>query len=290
MSAIIIEGRTAAAQIKADVANKAQEYTAKWNRPLGLDVILIGDNPASQVYIRTKQQACMLVGIRSNVHFLPSSTSQAEVLTLIHQLNVSPDVQGILLQLPLPLGFDAQPLINAIDPLKDVDGLHPSNLGLLLAGQPNFIPCTPQGCLKLIQLCADKIEGKNAVVIGRSLLVGKSIAALLTNASATVTLAHSKTKNLKELCQNADILVCAIGHPGLITGEFIKPGAIVIDVGISRVIDDQNNSILKGDVEFESAREIAGYLTPVPGGVGPLTVAYLLANTLLAGHLQQQQS
>lgn len=165
-----------------------------------------------------------------------------------------------------------------------------SNLGLLLAGRPNFIPCTPQGCLKLIQLCDKKIEGKNAVVIGRSLLVGKSIAALLTNANATVTLAHSKTKNLKELCQNADILVCAIGHPGLITAEFIKPGAIVIDVGISRVIDDQNNSTLKGDVDFESVKEIADYLTPVPGGVGPLTVAYLLANTLLAGHLQQQQS
>ena len=290
MSAIIIEGRTAAAQIKADVANKAHEYAIKWNRPLGLDVILIGDNPASQVYIRTKQRACNLVGIRSKIHYLPPSISQTEVLTLIHQLNTSPDVQGILLQLPLPSGFDAQPLINAIDPLKDVDGLHPSNLGLLLAGRPNFIPCTPQGCLKLIQLCNEKIEGKNAVVIGRSLLVGKSISALLTNANATVTLAHSKTKNLKELCLSADILVCAIGHPCLITGEFIKPGAIVIDVGISRVIDDQNNSILKGDVDFESVKEIAGYLTPVPGGVGPLTVAYLLANTLLAGHLQQQQS
>jgi methylenetetrahydrofolate dehydrogenase (NADP+)/methenyltetrahydrofolate cyclohydrolase len=290
VSAIIIEGRTAAAQIKADVANKAQEYAIKWNRPLGLDVILIGDNPASQVYIRTKQRACKLVGIRSEIHYLPPSISQAEVLTLIHQLNTSLDVQGILLQLPLPAGFDAQPLINAIDPLKDVDGLHPSNLGLLLAGRPNFIPCTPQGCMELIRQCDEKIEGKNAVVVGRSLLVGKSIAALLTNANATVTLAHSKTKNLKELCLSADILVCAIGYPCLITGEYIKPGAIVIDVGISRVIDDQNNSTLKGDVDFESVKGIAGYLTPVPGGVGPLTVAYLLANTLLAGHLQQQQS
>ena len=254
--------------------------------PLTLAVILVGNNPASQVYVANKQKFCADVGIRSEVYKLSADTSKESVLNHIHELNKNPKVHGILLQLPLPDHLNSQEILETIDPLKDVDGLNPYNLGRLFIGSAVIVPCTPQGCLQLIQSVCPDITGKTVTVVGRSNLVGKPLAALLTQHDATVTLAHSKTENLQAVCNRAQILVCAMGLPKKITAEYVQEGAIVIDVGINRV--QYGEEALIGDVDFDHVIKKAGFITPVPGGVGPMTIANLLKNTLLAAQLQME--
>lgn len=280
MSAQIIDGKAAAAQLRK---NLASQVSAMITKP-GLAVILVGDDPASHVYVRNKIKACEQVGIRSFESRLPVQTTQAEVLAEIQAFNDNPDVHGILLQLPVPDHLDSQALIQAIDPAKDVDGLTLKNIGALVSGAPGLIPCTPQGSLILIQSVQKDLTGLHAVVIGRSLLFGKPMTQLLLSENCTVTQAHSRTQNLPALCRQADILIAAVGRPHIVKGEWIKPGSIVIDVGINRLPPDPDTgkSLLCGDVDFESARNIAKAITPVPGGVGPMTIACLLKNTVKA--------
>ncbi len=239
-------------------------------------MIQVGDNPASTVYVRNKKKACEYTGIRSLSYELPEETSEEELLALVEQLNERPDVNGILVQLPLPPLMDEDAVIRAISPLKDVDGFHPQNVGNLCIGQPGFVSCTPLGVIELLKRSGVSIAGKKCVVLGRSNIVGKPMALLLLRENATVTVAHSKTENLKEVTQEADILVVAVGRPGMVTGEYVKEGAVVIDVGINR---DENNKLC-GDVDFDTVEPICGAITPVPGGVGPMTIAMLLHNCL----------
>ncbi|QDU67186.1 Tetrahydrofolate dehydrogenase/cyclohydrolase [Planctomycetes bacterium Pla86] len=277
MAAETIDGKGIAALVRAEVGVAAQRLTAAGQRP-GLTVVLVGEDPASQVYVRNKDRAADRAGFRVETRKLPAQTPQAELLALVAELNADEAVHGILVQLPLPGGLDADAVVRAIDPAKDVDGLHPDNVAALWMGTPGHRPCTPSGCVELLDRTGIDIAGRNAVVIGRSLLVGKPLAALLLARNATVTIAHSRTADLAGLARGADILVAAVGRAELVRGNWIKPGAAVLDVGINRGADGS----LVGDVAFDEARERAAAITPVPGGVGPMTIAMLLRNTAAA--------
>jgi methylenetetrahydrofolate dehydrogenase (NADP+)/methenyltetrahydrofolate cyclohydrolase len=275
MGARIIDGKESARQVKAEVA----ELVAGLQYRPGLATVLVGDDPASHTYVRGKRSDAEEVGIRSTHHELPGDVPQADLEMLIDQLNSDDEVDGILVQLPLPGGLDSERVVARIDPAKDVDGLHPYNMGLLVLGRPGLRPCTPSGVMRMLEDNHVVVAGRTAVVIGRSFLVGRPLALMMASkgVDATVTMAHSRTPQLAEVARGADILVAAVGVPRLVTAEFVKPGAAVVDVGINRVEDG-----LAGDVDFDSVREIAGSITPVPGGVGPMTRAMLLANTLEA--------
>jgi len=283
MSATIIDGKAFAAEVRGKVAEHVAELAKKGIKP-GLAVVLVGEDPASQVYVRSKGKQTVEAGMESFEHKLDASTSEADLLALVEKLNNDPAVNGILVQLPLPDHIDEEKVINAIDPAKDVDGFHISNVGLLATGQKAMVPCTPLGCLMLLRETLGDLTGKDAVVIGRSNLVGKPMAQLLLRDSCTVTIAHSRTKDLAETVRRADIVVAAVGRPEMVTGDWLKPGAVVIDVGINRLppAEEGGKGKLVGDVDFASASEVAGAITPVPGGVGPMTIACLLANTLTA--------
>ena len=275
MAAKIIDGKALAARIRGVLADEVKQLTARSVRP-GLAVVLVGDDPASQIYVRNKTKALAEAGFACFDHHLPADTAEEKLLQLVGELNADRIVDGILVQLPLPKHMDGKRVLLAIDPAKDVDGFHPENLGRLLIGEPRFVACTPYGIMKLIEEAGTAIRGANAVVVGRSNIVGKPVAVLLTSADATVTICHSKTRDLPAVIAGADILVAAIGRPEMIRGSWIKPGATVIDVGTNRL----PNGKLVGDVEFAAAVERAGAITPVPGGVGPMTITMLLANTL----------
>lgn len=283
-SARILDGRAIAARVRDEVANGVAVLKQRCGVMPHLHVVLVGDDEASRIYVRGKSKACEQVGIRSVTHALPESTSQADLLDLVTRLNADPDVDGILVQMPLPAHMDAAAVMNAIDPGRDVDGFHPLNLGRLLAGQPGLVPCTPAGILRLIDETGVDLKGRRVLVVGRSLTVGKPVAILLSARHATVTLAHSRTEDLASRVAEAEVLVAAIGKPEFIRGNWIRPGAIVIDVGMNR-----EQGRLCGDVEFAAAAERAAFLTPVPGGVGPMTIAYLLHNTLLAAEWRREK-
>jgi len=280
MTAKIIDGKAFAAKVRASVAEHVAALKTKGVTP-GLAVVLVGEDPASQVYVRNKGQQTLEVGMASFEHKLDASTSEADLLALIAKLNADPKVHGILVQLPLPKHLNSDLVINSIDPAKDVDGFHISNVGLLGTGQKSMVPCTPLGCLMMLRDHHGSLAGLDAVIVGRSNIVGKPMAQLLLNDSCTVTIAHSRTRDLQSVCRRADILVAAVGRPEMIPGDWVKPGATVIDVGINRIERD-GKAKLVGDVHFESAAKVAGAITPVPGGVGPMTIACLLANTLTA--------
>lgn len=279
MKAKIISGKELSAQIREELKIKTAELKENGKNP-GLAVILVGEDPASQIYVRNKEKACEEVGIYSEVYRMPENTSQDELMSMIDRLNADAKIHGILVQLPLPKHLDEQEVLRRINPEKDVDGFHVMSAGALFTGLDGFVACTPKGIIRLIQSTGVEIAGKNAVVVGRSNIVGKPVAMLLLNENATVTICHSKTKNLADVCREADILVAAIGRPEMITGEYVKEGAIVIDVGTSRV-----DGKLKGDVKFDEAAEKAAYITPVPGGVGPMTITMLMDNTVEAAEL-----
>jgi methylenetetrahydrofolate dehydrogenase (NADP+)/methenyltetrahydrofolate cyclohydrolase len=274
MTAALIDGKACAASLRAEIAARV---TASGFAP-GLAVVLVGDDPASAVYVRNKDRAANAAGIAARTIRLPAATAQAELLAVVRGLNADPAIDGILVQMPLPPHISGRAVIDAIDPAKDVDGLHPVNVGLLHDGLPGLAPCTPRGVMKLLQTQGVALRGLRAVVLGRSVLVGRPVAALLTAADATVTLAHSRTVDLAGECRRADLLVAAVGRPEMVRGDWIAPGAVVIDVGINRLADGR----LVGDVAFEEAAAVAGAITPVPGGVGPMTIACLLENTLIA--------
>jgi len=274
MSAALIDGKACAASLRAEIAARV---AASGFAP-GLAVVLVGDDPASAVYVRNKDRAANAAGIAARTIRLPAATAQVELLAVVHGLNADPTIDGILVQMPLPPHISGRAVIDAIDPAKDVDGLHPVNVGLLHDGLPGLAPCTPRGVMKLLQTQGVALRGLRAVVLGRSVLVGRPVAALLTAADATVTLAHSRTVDLAGECRRADLLVAAVGRPEMVRGDWVAPGAVVIDVGINRLADGR----LVGDVAFDEAAAVAGAITPVPGGVGPMTIACLLENTLIA--------
>ena len=276
----VIDGKARAAALRETVAAETKALIAERGITPGLTVVIVGEDPASQVYVRNKGRQAKEVGFNSTTHTLPAETSEADLLALIGELNEDDSVHGILVQLPLPDHIDEARVIDAISPAKDVDGFHTENVGRLALGVDGFVPCTPLGCLMMIRENVDELAGKHAVIVGRSNIVGKPMAALLLKESCTVTIAHSKTRDLPGLCRTADILVAAVGRPKLVKGDWIKPGAVVIDVGINRVDAGDGKSRLVGDVDYEAAAEHAGAITPVPGGVGPMTIACLLANTL----------
>jgi methylenetetrahydrofolate dehydrogenase (NADP+) / methenyltetrahydrofolate cyclohydrolase len=277
----IIDGKAFAAKVRGLVQAHVARLAEENGLQPGLAVVLVGEDPASQVYVRNKHASTIEVGMASFEHRLPKDTAEADLLALIDRLNADAKVHGILVQLPLPAHLNSELIINTIDPAKDVDGFHISNVGLLGTGQKSMVPCTPLGCLMMLRDHHGSLSGMNAVVVGRSNIVGKPMAQLLLGDSCTVTIAHSRTKDLAAVCRGADILVAAVGRPEMITGDFVKPGATVIDVGINRIERDGKTKLV-GDVEFASAAAVAGAITPVPGGVGPMTIACLLANTLTA--------
>lgn len=279
--ATIISGKEVSQKVKGEVREKALALKAK-GIDVGLAVVIVGDNPASRVYVNSKKKACEEVGFNSYEYALPEETTQQELLDLVEELNNDEKVNGILVQLPLPKQIDENAIINAISPDKDVDAFHPFNVGKIMIGEYAFLPCTPAGIMELIDSTGVEIAGKSCVVIGRSNIVGKPMSMLLLHRSGTVTVCHSKTKNLKEICQNADILVAAVGRPNFVTGDMVKEGAVVIDVGINRMEDGK----LCGDVNFAEAEKKASYITPVPGGVGPMTIAMLMKNTLTAAMIK----
>jgi len=286
MTATIIDGKAFAARIREQVATEVARVKAAGVTP-GLAVVLVGEDPASAVYVRNKGKQTVEVGMESFEHRLPADTSEADLLALIAQLNADPAVHGILCQLPLPDHIDADKVLAAIDPAKDVDGFHISNVGLLATGQKAMVPCTPLGCLMMLRDHHGSLSGMDAVVLGRSNIVGKPMAQLLLGDSCTVTIAHSRTRDLADVVRRADIVVAAVGRPQMVPGDWIKPGATVIDVGINRIDagikdDGTPRTRLVGDVDFDSCAAVAGAITPVPGGVGPMTIACLLANTLTA--------
>ncbi len=282
MSARLIDGKAHAEGLRARIRGAVADLAREGVVP-GLAVVLVGEDPASRIYVRNKMRQTVEAGMRSFDHVLPASTSQAELLSLVRTLNTDPAVDGILVQLPLPPQIDAQSIIEAIDPDKDVDGFHPVNVGRLVTGVPGFVSCTPLGCLILIKSVRPDLAGLDAVVVGRSNIVGKPMAQLLLAENCTVTTAHSKTRDLAGLCRRADILVAAVGRPEMIRGDWVKPGAIVVDVGITRIPGAEPGATrLVGDVAFEEAKDKAAAITPVPGGVGPMTIACLLRNTLEA--------
>ncbi|ALK10753.1 bifunctional methylenetetrahydrofolate dehydrogenase/methenyltetrahydrofolate cyclohydrolase FolD [Blastochloris viridis] len=286
MSATLIDGKPISAAVKAKVAAEAARLARDHGLVPGLAVVLVGEDPASTVYVRNKGKATIEAGLRSFEHKLPEHTSEAELLALIARLNADPTVHGILVQLPVPAHIDSQAVIQAISPDKDVDGLHPMNSGRLASGLAALVPCTPLGCLHMLKTVRPQLAGLEAVVVGRSNLVGKPVAQLLLAENCTVTIAHSRTRDLPAVCRRADILVAAVGRPEMLRGDWVKPGAIVIDVGINRVPAGEGKTRLIGDVAFAEAAEIASAITPVPGGVGLMTVACLLANTLKAASMQ----
>jgi len=283
MSAEIIDGKAFAAKVRERVAGEVARLSDTYGITPGLAVVLVGEDAASQVYVRNKGRQTKEAGMASFEYRLTEDTQEQELLDLIGRLNADPAVHGILVQLPLPGHMNADLVINAIDPAKDVDGFHISNVGLLATGQKAMVPCTPLGCLMLLRAHLGDLTGKEAVVVGRSSIVGKPMAQLLLRDSCTVTVAHSRTRDLGEVCRRADILVAAVGRPKMIPGEWVKPGAAVIDVGINRVEPEGGGKAkLVGDVDFDGAAQVAGAITPVPGGVGPMTIACLLANTVTA--------
>jgi methylenetetrahydrofolate dehydrogenase (NADP+)/methenyltetrahydrofolate cyclohydrolase len=274
----IIDGKGAAAALRTEIAREVAEIKARSGLVPGLHVVLVGDDPASRVYVASKEKLAAEIGMNSVAHRLPAETSEAELLAKLAELNADDSVDGILVQLPLPKHIDTGRIIDAIDPAKDVDGLHPINAGLLAGGKNGLVPCTPLGCMLLLRQLLPTLSGLEAVVIGRSELVGRPVAQLLLQADCTVTIAHSRTRDLAAVVRRADIVVAAVGRPGFVKAEWLKPGATVIDVGINRLPDGK----LTGDVDFAGASSVAGAITPVPGGVGPMTIACLLRNTLTA--------
>lgn len=280
MEAKIIDGKAMAAGIRQELKVRLEKLKDEAGITPGLAVILVGDDPASHTYVNNKEKACNEVGIDSYIYRLPTDTSQEEVLTLVQKLNADSQIDGILVQLPLPKHLDENLILGAVDARKDVDGTHVVTAGKLMRGEKCFKPCTPKGIIRMIKSTGVEIQGKHAVVVGRSNIVGKPVATLLLGENATVTICHSKTENLKEICESADILVAAIGKPGFITGDFIKEGAVVIDVGTTKV-----DGVFKGDVVFEEAVKKAAFISPVPGGVGPMTIAMLMENTVEAGEM-----
>ncbi|MDE8345016.1 MAG: bifunctional methylenetetrahydrofolate dehydrogenase/methenyltetrahydrofolate cyclohydrolase FolD [Acidocella sp.] len=280
----IIDGKGFAARLRETI--RAEVATLGFTP--GLAVVLVGEDPASKVYVSNKAKQTVEAGMASFEHKLPATTSEQDLLALVGRLNADPAVHGILVQLPLPPGLRAEAVIEAIDPAKDVDGLTVTNAGRLAAGLPGLVPCTPLGCLLLLQDCLGDLSGREAVVVGRSNLVGKPIAQLLLQQNCTVTMAHSRSRNLPEICRRADILVAAVGRAEMILGDWIKPGATVIDVGINRVAAGDGKTRLVGDVAFAAAQRQAGWITPVPGGVGPMTIACLLRNTLTAARRRER--
>jgi len=282
MTASIIDGKAFAAGLRDKVAGHVAGLVADHGLVPGLAVVLVGEDPASEVYVRSKGKMTVEVGMRSFEHRLPADTDEATLLGLVHQLNNDPQVHGILVQLPLPSHLDSDLVINSIDPAKDVDGFHISNVGLLATGQKAMVPCTPLGCLLMLRAHHGNLSGMEAVVIGRSNIVGKPMAQLLLGESCTVTVAHSRTRDLAGVVRRADIVVAAVGRAQMVPGDWIKPGATVIDVGINRIDAGDGKTRLVGDVDFDSVAQVAGAITPVPGGVGPMTIACLLANTVTA--------
>lgn len=287
MTARLLEGKVFAAKLKEEAGRKAQELKAKYGITPGLAVIIVGENPASQVYVRNKHKACTELGFYSEGVELPADTTRERLLAEIDRLNHDDRIHGILVQLPLPEALQPyeSEVLEAIDPLKDVDGFHPVNVGRLVTGQKALVPCTPHGCLRMLELADIPVEGANAVIIGRSNIVGKPMLHLLLGKNATVTICHSRTKNLAEITRQADILVAAVGKPKFVTADMVKPGAAVIDVGINRIAPKK----LVGDVDFEAVSKVAGAITPVPGGVGLLTIAMLMQNTVEAARLQLEK-
>ena len=285
MTAAVIDGKAFAATLRARVGDLAATFEARAGRKAGLAVVLVGEDPASQVYVRSKGKSTLEAGMASFEHKLPADTSEADLLAVVERLNADPAVDGILVQLPLPAHIDEQKVIATIAPDKDVDGFHVINAGRLAVGQPGFVPCTPLGCLMLLKDRLGDLAGLDAVVIGRSNIVGKPMAQLLIAQSCTVTVAHSRTRDLEQVVRRADIVVAAVGRPEMVKGSWIKPGAVVIDVGINRVPGAQEGKTrLVGDVDYASAAQVASAITPVPGGVGPMTIAVLLRNALVAAH------
>jgi len=278
----IIDGKAFATELRARVATAVSSLESSHGLIPGLAVVLVGEDPASEVYVRNKGKQTVEVGMASFEHRLSDQTTEGELLVLINQLNSDPTVHGILVQLPLPAQINTHAVINAIDPDKDVDGFHLINVGRLTTGESGLVPCTPLGCMMLLRAYAGDLSGQNAVIVGRSNIVGKPMASLLLAAHCTVTVAHSRTKDLTDVCRQADILIAAVGRAEMIQGDWIKPGATVIDVGINRIDGENGKKRLVGDVEFASASAVAGAITPVPGGVGPMTIACLLRNTVQA--------
>lgn len=280
LSAKLLDGKKVSSRIKAELKTEVEHIKSQGIYP-GLAVVIVGNDPASRIYVNSKKKACEEIGIHSEEYTLPEETTQGQLLNLVKKLNEKSDIHGILVQLPLPKHLNEQEVINTINPRKDVDAFHPFNVGKIMLGNPDFLPCTPAGVMELIKESGIQAEGKECVVVGRSNIVGKPQAMLLLHQNGTVTVCHSKTKDLQEVCRRADILVAAVGKPELITGDMIKPGAVVIDVGMNRL----ENKKLVGDVAFDSAVEVAGAITPVPGGVGPMTIAMLMRNTVKAAQL-----
>lgn len=280
--ATILDGKALAQRIQAKLKDKVVEFVEQVGRPPGLAVLMAGDNPASAAYVRNKERSCERVGIASFGKHFPASVSQSELRDTILSMNEDNRVDGILVQLPLPEGLDDRELLLAIDPEKDADGLHPTNMGRLMRGEPGLRSCTPAGVMEILRDGNIEVAGKHAVVIGRSLLVGKPVSLMLLEQNATVTMAHSRTPDLAAVARSADILVVAVGCPGLVDASMLKPGAVAIDVGINRIPTPEGKGRLVGDIDFESAKAIAGAITPVPGGVGPMTVTMLLVNTVLS--------
>ena len=287
MTAKLLDGKSLATKLQADLALRVTEYKSQTGITPCLSAVLVGENPASEVYVRNKRAACERVGMTSQLHRLPANTSQQELLDLVFQMNASATVHGILIQLPLPKQIDEKQILDAVNPLKDVDAFHPENVGLIVQGRPRFLPCTPQGIVQLLVHSGIETAGKHVVVLGRSEIVGKPIALMLVqrgkHADATVTICHSRTQNLPEITRQADILIAAIGQPRFVKADMVKPGSAVIDVGINRV-----DGKLCGDVDFAAVQQVAGAITPVPGGVGPLTISMLLENTLAAAKMQSK--
>ena len=277
----IINGKEIAAAVRQDAAKEVQALSEKGIRP-GLAVVIVGDDPASRIYVNNKKKACQEIGVYSEEHALPATTTQEELLRLIQELNGRKEINGILVQSPLPCGLDEKAVVENIDPQKDVDAFHAVNVGKIMIGDFHFLPCTPAGVIELLDRSGVSIEGKHCVVVGRSNIVGKPMAMLLLHRNGTVTMCHSRTKDLAAICRQADILVAAVGKPKFITKDMVKPGAAVIDVGMDR---DENGKLC-GDVDFDTVKEIAGYITPVPGGVGPMTIAMLMKNVVCAAKIQ----
>jgi len=283
--AVRIDGKAFAEGLRSRVAEIAGEFEKKAGRKAGLAVVLVGEDPASQVYVRNKGKQTVACGMESFEHKLPEDTPEADLLAVVEKLNADPAVDGILVQLPLPAHMDEQKVIAAINPDKDVDGFHIINSGRLAVGLPGFVPCTPLGCLMMLKDQLGSLSGLDAVVVGRSNIVGKPMAQLLLQESCTVTIAHSRTKDLPAVVRRADIVVAAVGRPKMVKGDWIKPGATVIDVGINRIpAEEEGKTRLVGDVDYAEASKVAGAITPVPGGVGPMTIAVLLRNTIVAAH------
>lgn len=280
-----IDGRAVSARVREEVAREVRELAKQGVLP-GLAVVLVGNDPASRTYVNNKKKACAEAGIYSEEYTLPASTSQRELTDLIRKLNAKKEISGILVQSPLPDGLDEEAVVEEIDPDKDVDAFHPANVGRILIGNPRFLPCTPAGVIELLRSQKIEIAGKHCVILGRSNIVGKPMALLMLHEDATVTVCHSKTKNLKACCREADILISAVGRQKFVTADMVKPGAVVIDVGINR----NENGKLCGDVDFDSVESVASCITPVPGGVGPMTIAMLLKNTVTAAKIQNSVS